>query len=240
MNEENHVWLFLLMWPILYAMPAINPETPSEHTPSDAAAKRLRDAPGAEGLPSNEQWAIAPAYHFDADWQGKNADPQRATTAQLLWTPETLFVRFTARYRNITVFTDSQPDGRRYKLWDRDVAEVFLQPDSSDAGRYKEFEVSPNGFWLDLDISSGKNENLGSGMVRRVSIDEKKRVWVADLALPMKALTPHFDPNISWRVNFFRVEGPAEPRFYSSWRATNSPRPNFHVPEAFGTLRFAE
>jgi alpha-galactosidase len=234
------VWLFLAMCPILYAMLAIHSETPSEQTQSVAIAKRLRGAPGGEGFPSNEQWAIAPSYYFDADWQGRNADPQRATTVQLLWTPETLFVRFTARYRNITVFTDSEPNGRRYEMWDRDVAEVFLQPDSSDARRYKEFEVSPNGFWLDLDICSGKNENLRSGMVRRVTINEKNKDWLADLALPMKSLTPHFDPNISWRVNFFRVEGPAEPRFYSSWRATNSPRPNFHVPEAFGTLRFEE
>lgn len=234
------MWLFLTMWPILYAMLAMNPGPPSEHNQTNAIAKRLRGVPDSKGFPSNEQWAIATTYYFDADWQGQNADPQRATTVQLLWTPETLFVRFTARYRNITVFTDCEPGGRRYELWDRDVAEVFLQPDSSDARRYREFEISPNGFWLDLDISSGKNENLRSGMIRRVSTDEKNRTWLADLALPMKSLTPHFDPNISWRVNFFRVEGPTEPRFYSSWRATNSPRPNFHVPEAFGTLRFAE
>lgn len=234
------MWLFLAMWPILYAMLAIPSEMLSEREQPEAVAKRLRDAPGAGGFPSNEQWAIAPTYYFNADWQGRNADPQRATTVQLLWTPETLFIRFTARYRNITVFADSEPDGRRYELWDRDVAEVFLQPDSSDAWRYKEFEVSPNGFWLDLDISSGKNKNLRSGMTRQVSIDEKNRVWLAELALPIKSLTPHFDRNISWRVNFFRVEGLAESRFYSSWRATHSPQPNFHVPEAFGTLRFED
>jgi alpha-galactosidase len=54
----------------------------------------------------------------------------------------------------------------------------------------------------------------------------------------MKSITTHFNPKDSWRVNFFRVEGPAEPRFYSSWGPTNSPQPNFHVPEAFGILRF--
>ena len=45
-------------------------------------------------------------------------------------------------------------------------------------------------------------------------------------------------PAAEWRVNFFRVEGAREPRFYSAWRATNTPQPNFHVPEAFGKLRF--
>ena len=30
--------------------------------------------------------------------------------------------------------------------------EAFLQPDDSDPLIYKELEVSPNGFWIDLDI----------------------------------------------------------------------------------------
>jgi alpha-galactosidase len=58
------------------------------------------------------------------------------------------------------------------------------------------------------------------------------------LAFPMQALTKRFDPSAEWRVNFFRVEGVAEPRFYSSWQPTHTPQPNFHVPEAFGVLRF--
>ena len=55
----------------------------------------------------------------------------------------------------------------------------------------------------------------------------------------MKALVDHFDPAAEWRLNFFRVEGARESRFYSAWRATNTPQPNFHVPDAFGKLRFA-
>jgi hypothetical protein len=54
----------------------------------------------------------------------------------------------------------------------------------------------------------------------------------------MKSLTEYFDPASVWRVNFFRVEGPTEPRFYSSWLPTNTPQPNFHIPERFGHLRF--
>jgi alpha-galactosidase len=58
------------------------------------------------------------------------------------------------------------------------------------------------------------------------------------LAIPMKALTVKFDPGAVWRVNFFRVEGPNEPRGYYAWRPTHTPQPNFHVPAAFGSMRF--
>jgi len=47
-----------------------------------------------------------------------------------------------------------------------------------------------------------------------------------------------FDPVKAWRVNFYRVEGPAEPRFYSAWQPTKTPVPNFHVPDSFGKLVF--
>ena len=56
------------------------------------------------------------------------------------------------------------PNGRRDELWDRDVAEVFLQPDRFGEKYYKEFEVSPNGQWLDLDITPQGLRHITSGM----------------------------------------------------------------------------
>jgi alpha-galactosidase len=81
---------------------------------------------------------------------------------------------------------------------------------------------------------------LNSGLRRRVNVDEHNKQWHAVLALPMKSLVADFQMRAVWRVNFFRVEGASEPRFYSAWRPTNTPEPNFHVPEAFGALVVTE
>ena len=97
-----------------------------------AYALRLNEPLGAEALPSPASWEKAPAIQFDQDWKGENADPQRATEVRLLWTPDILYLRFHCNYRNIFVFPDARADGWRYELWDRDVAETFLQPDSTD------------------------------------------------------------------------------------------------------------
>jgi Carbohydrate family 9 binding domain-like len=185
------------------------------------------------------EWQSAKPVTFCADWQGKNADPGRETRVRVLWTPRTLYLRFECRYREIFVFEDSDPNGRRDQLWDRDVAEAFLQPDPSRPRYYKEFEVSPNGFWIDLDVSPGPLQDLKSGMRSSVWLDKEGKTWEAELAIPMKALTGNFDAAAVWRTNFFRVEGPKEPRFYSAWQATHTPEPAFHVPSAFGYLRFA-
>ncbi len=204
-----------------------------------ATAVRMVEPTDANGFPSLPSWELSTPLRFDADWQGKNADPERETEVRLLWTLESFFVRFHARFRTITVFPDAEVNGRRDQLWDRDVAEVFLQSDLSQLRRYKEFEVSPNGYWIDLDIAPGEKHDLKSGLRRRVILDETARTWTAELALPIKCLVGRFDPTAIWRVNFYRVEGAAEPRFYSAWQPTRTPAPNFHVPEAFGELVFA-
>jgi alpha-galactosidase len=203
-------------------------------------AVRMLESTDADGLPSLISWELSTPLRFNADWQGKNADPERETEVRLLWTPETLFVRFHTRFRTITVFPNAEPNGRRDQLWDRDVAEVFLQSDPSQLRHYKEFEVSPNGFWIDLNIGPGEKRDLKSGLRRRVILDEAAKTWTAELALPMKCLVGRFDPTATWRVNFYRIEGATEPRFYSAWQPTGTAVPNFHVPEAFGQLIFTE
>jgi alpha-galactosidase len=191
------------------------------------------------------EWESAAPMSFCEDWRGANPDPARQTEVRVLWMPTTLYLRFVCRYREVFVFEDSEANGWRFHLWERDVAEAFLQPDPSRPPYYKEFEVSPNGMWIDLDVAPpdvfpNGLRDLKSGLTRSVWLDAEHHTWVAELAIPMKALITKFEPSAVWRANFYRVEGPQEPRFYSAWQPTHSAQPNFHVPEAFGKLRFSE
>lgn len=206
----------------------------SEIVASHAAGEIKLDAahPAAE-------WKKAQPVVFCSDWQGNNPDEQRETQVRVLWSSQTLYLRFECRYRDLYVFDDSDPSGRRDHLWDRDVAEAFLQPDPSRERNYREFEVSPNGMWIDLDIFPGGLADLKSGLKKSVVQDAGAHRWTAEIAIPLKALTPDFDPKAVWRANFYRVEGKEEPRTYMAWRPTGTAQPNFHVPAAFGKLRFA-
>jgi alpha-galactosidase len=187
----------------------------------------------------SDDWQRATTISFCADWQGRHCDSALETRVQILWSQQNLYLRFKCRYRELFVFEDSDPNGRRDHLWDRDVAEVFLQPDPTRERFYKEFEISPNGMWIDLDISPVGPEDLKSGLQRSVAVDEKSKIWTAELAIPIRSLTQNFNPHDIWRVNFYRVEGREEPRSYLAWQPTHTPKPNFHVPSAFGYLRFA-
>jgi alpha-galactosidase len=186
------------------------------------------------------EWQRAVPVVFSSDWRGENPDPARQTEVRILWSGQTLYLRFECRYRELYVFEDSDPNGRRDHLWERDVAEAFLQPDPSRPQYYREFEVSPNGTWIDLDISPEGPADLKSGLQRSVAVNQDLHTWTAELSIPMRALTWQFDPSKLWRANFYRVEGSTEPRAYLAWLPTRTPKPNFHVPKAFGVLRFAD
>jgi Carbohydrate family 9 binding domain-like len=216
------------------------PENPLSAAPSSeiVASYSSRELRVDATHPAAEWQSTAPIA-FCADWQANNPDPGRETEVRVLWSEQTLYVRFRCRYRELFLFTDSDANGRRDHLWDRDVAEAFLQPDPAKQWYYKEFETSPNGMWIDLDIFPDGRADLKSGLQRSVALDKDAHIWIAEMAIPMKALTPHFEPSAVWRANFYRVEGKAEPRSYLAWQPTRTLQPNFHEPSAFGTLRFA-
>lgn len=228
---------------IMMSQTMMTQTTPLSHcatSPSEIVAFHVHGEIALDARHPAPEWQKAQAVAFCSDWQGKNPDEERETEVRVLWSSQTLYLRFECRYRELFLFEDSDSNGRRDHLWDRDVAEAFLQPDPKRERSYREFEVSPNGMWIDLDISPGGLADLKSGMKRSVFLDEKARRWTAELAIPISALTTKFDPKAAWRANFYRVEGKQEPRAYLAWRPTGTPEPNFHVPAQFGQLRFAD
>jgi Carbohydrate family 9 binding domain-like len=208
--------------------------------PSEIVAAHVAKEIRLDAAHPAPEWQKAHPIVFCSDWQGKNSDDQLETQVRVLWTAQTLYLRFECRYLELHVFADSDPNGRRDHLWDRDVTEAFLQPDPSRERYYREFEISPNGMWIDLDIFPGGVADLKSGLKKSVVLDESGRRWAAELAIPMKSLSQNFDPKAIWRANFYRVEGKKEPRAYMAWQATGTAEPNFHVPASFGKLRFAD
>jgi alpha-galactosidase len=206
---------------------------------SEIVAVHLEREIAIDAAQPSPLWEQACPITFCSDWRGENPEPARQTQVRTLWSDETLYVRFACRYRELFLFTDSEPNGRRDQLWDRDVAEVFLQPSLSLAENYKEFEISPNGMWIDLDVSQCGIADLKSDLKCSSFLDRERHIWSAELAIPIKALTIQFDPSATWGVNFFRIEGAEEPRAYHAWKPTMTAEPDFHVPEAFGELRFA-
>jgi alpha-galactosidase len=180
-----------------------------------------------------------PLIHY---WSGDAAPPERHAEARLLWSEEALAVRFLCRQSEpLVISREPQTAAKSLRLWERDVCEIFIAPDAREPERYFEFEAAPTGEWIDLEIRwkpEGRETDwhYHSGMTVAAVIEDE-RVVIA-MRLPWEAFGRRPQAEDLWRVNLFRCVGSGIERGYLAWQPTRTPEPNFHVPRAFGWLRF--
>ena len=104
--------------------------------------------------PEAGPWKAAPKVLITQDPFGKTI-PGPATEVRSRWTEQNLYLLFTAPYTELNLKPNPQTTADTVPLWDWDVVEAFLGSDFEHIGHYLEFEVSPRGEWVDLDIDRG-------------------------------------------------------------------------------------
>jgi len=187
-------------------------------------------------------WDQCQPVRIEHYWSGEPAMASRHAEARVCWSSEALHVRFVGMQQEPLIVSDNpRTDKKTLGLWDRDVCEIFLAPNSSEPWRYFEFEAAPTGEWVDLGITvkpSGRETDwdFASGFTTAARL--KQEQLLVGMRIPWSKAIPKPKAGDEWCVNVFRCVGPEAPERYLAWRPTRTEEPNFHVPEAFGTLRF--
>ena len=163
-----------------------------------------------------------------------------ATLVRSEWDSDHLYLSFRCPWFKLHLKPHPVTDKKTDHLWDWDVAEAFIGTDYHNIARYKEFQVSPQGEFVDLDIDRDHPETQPgvawvSGFTVAARIDPDQRIWTGEMKIPFRSLgIEKPEPGLTMRLGLFRIEGPEPNRTYIAWRPTGSE--TFHVPEAFGTL----
>jgi len=191
---------------------------------------------------ANAVWERCEAVTIAHQWSGAPAPVGRHAEARICWSDEALHVRFLCnQHEPLVVSAEPRTDRKTLGLWDRDVCEIFVAPDPRHPQRYFEFEAAPTGEWVDLGILvtpevRETDWEFRSGMSAAASVSGRE-VKIG-MTIPWSAAIPKPKRGDLWLVNLFRCVGPEAPERYLAWRPTHTPEPAFHVPEAFGPLRF--
>jgi len=196
-----------------------------------------------DGDSSKPSWKHATSVGFDTGASGNSHYPEISTRVASVWTERHIYFYFWCRYDSLNVYQGEDPKAERWQLWDRDVAEVFLNPQPERVNHYYEFEVAPNNQWIDLEIDKTKNPfndaSWNSGFEHATRIDAKDRVWIAEMRIAVSSMNVSAThPGAEWRVNFFRAagEGGDDRRRFLAWSIIPEGK-TFHVPTRFGILR---
>ena len=214
-------------------------------TPDSGTFKSTRAAHDItlEPNPQSAFWRDADPVNLSVDNWGKIV-PLHQTEVRSRWTEDSLYFLFTCPYQDLNLKPNPHPATETNQLWNWDVAEVFIGSDFQNIRRYKEFEISPQGEWVDLDVNldSPHHEDgwvWNSGFQVAARIDRQKKVWYGAMRIPFTAIDPKAPHAGSiFRVNMFRTEGPAPHTKSIVWQPTMNE--TFHVPEHFGRLELID
>lgn len=212
------------------------------------SSKRSYEDFAPDGNLNKKVWQEAERVRFDQDWSGKRHFLEAETQVASFWTPQYVYFAFWCKYTTLNVYEGEDPARERWELWNRDVVEVFLNPEPERVKHYYEFEVAPNNQWIDLEIDLDKTPFNDAGwdshFEHATHIDAENHVWTCEMRIPLRSMGMNLGDvteRSEWRVNFYRADGPGDDseRRFLCWSAVVD-KPNFHAPTRFGIIRFVK
>ena len=209
--------------------------------PEMAVSKRVKSDVALSTDPESKLWQGAPAVFSETGSKGQPS-PGHRTEIRSRWSAQSLYFLFICPYEELYLTPQPVTAQETNKLWERDVAEVFIGADFDHIWQYREFQVSPQGEWVDLDIDRKNPKPEGgwgwnSGYQVEARIDARRKVWYGAMKIPLRSITEKtVGPDFVFRLNLYRLQGPPPNRVSVAWRPTGSTG-NHHIPEAFGLLR---
>jgi hypothetical protein len=188
--------------------------------------------------PLSQFWRDAPITPMTDDAYG-NKVAGHATEIRSRWTVSHLYFLFVCPYQELHLKPNPVLEMATPGLWNWDVAEAFIGAPDDRIDRYKEFEISPQSEWLDLDIDLKQPDKVAltswkSGFHAAARIERDQKIWYGSMQIPYASLEAgEAKAGNLLRINFFRSQG-AKP-VEMAWQPPR--QPSFHAPEQFGALK---
>jgi hypothetical protein len=211
--------------------------------PGVILSKYVRENFALTADPDASVWKAASPIYAENGPKGEPT-PGHRTEIRSRWSDQNLYFLFICPYETLNLKPNPTTTEETNKLWDWDVAEVFIGTNFQNIRRYTEFEVSPQGEWVDLDIDRDHPLPAGgwlwnSGFKVAARIDSDKKIWYGAMSIPIAKVDDRPPaPGREMRVNFYRIQGPGPRRKGIAWQPTNAA--TYHVPEAFGKLKMVK
>jgi hypothetical protein len=184
-----------------------------------------------------------PLYYAD----GTEPPQTLGTGIGVEWNDIGVLIYFRGRFENLRMLSKEKTievSTKTYKLWEQsDVFEVFIGVHAKQTKLYKEFQVSPDARWIDIDVNKQlgiSNHHWYSGFQCKSFIDEDMKIWTSVFELPWNCFGPNKKTDDVWYANFYRASGTFHGEELLAWSPTGYGEKCFHRPEHFGKIEFVQ
>ena len=214
--------------------------------------KRLNAPLTIDGNWDKPAWKNVPAVEL-THYMGDRPDHLPRTLAKVMYDDQALYVIFRVEDRYIRAVARQHDD-----MVCRDsCVEFFFAPGMDLTRGYFNLEMNCGGTMLfhfqiiprkdsiALDADDLTKIQVAHTMPKRVETEiTQPTTWTVEYRLPLDIL-PNYrkdiskpGPGVTWRANFFKCADDTSHPHWLTWSKVERPRPDFHVPEYFGTLQF--
>lgn len=237
-----------LLAPVVMYGPAMRPEQPA---PAVHRVRRFRRPPAIDADWDKRTWQGADVVRIERH-MGPMPSFAPVVEARLGYDRSNVYVIFRVQDRHVRSVVQEYNGN----VSGDSCVEFFFAPDASRPLCYFNLEVNAGGTPLMFYITKPMSE------VQRLKPEELSRIeiahsmprvvypevegpvtWTVECRIPLDLLeryTPVTRPakGKAWKANLYKTGSRTSNPNYMTWSHVDHPRPNFHLPQFFGTLEF--
>ncbi|MDA0196979.1 MAG: carbohydrate-binding family 9-like protein [Bacteroidetes bacterium] len=202
------------------------------------------------------QWDKAPWMSIEPlslqHYMGDKPDHRPSVQAKVAYDDQAIYVIFRVEDQYVRAIRTKHQEG----VFKDSCVEFFFSPEEHSNKGYFNLEMNCGGTMLFHHQLLPRKENV------KISDDDIKKVevahslpslvdpeiqvpttWTVEYRIPFKILGKYHDmaPPVAgtiWRSNFYKCADESSHPHWLTWAPIDFPKPSFHIPEFFGTLRF--
>ncbi|MBC7758908.1 MAG: carbohydrate-binding family 9-like protein [Phormidesmis sp. FL-bin-119] len=170
--------------------------------------------------------------------------------AKMMYDQENLYLIYKVDDRHVRV----QNDKFNSSVSSDACVEFFFSPDRDWPLRYFNVEINAGGTALMAFHTDGKRTNMLEDDFKNVQIAHtlprkldqeisEPVTWFLEFKLPLTLLKKYTnvtqpEKGVKWKANFYKTSSSSTNPHYLTWSIVHNSKPQFHLPQYFGTLIF--
>jgi hypothetical protein len=197
------------------------------------------------------EWKTAPTIQLKNN-MGKIPKFVPVVEAKMMYGEGEIYVIFRVKDR----YVKSNVTKINGPVSENSCVEFFFSPDTSNELHYFNLEINAGGtplmFFItkpwsgykELDTNHIKTIDIAHTLPQIVDPEITEPVtWFIECRIPLSTLRKYCSitdpaPGVRWKGNFYKTGSETSSPNYMTWSKVKNAKPNFHLPQFFGTLIF--